>query len=116
MTALAIVGVVAAMIALGCVVLIAVLCFRALSRAYELTDSIHDRMTQQVDRVVDRFMAADFAAYKSFAMAEHADDGQQYIPESLRPPEPDEEHPVSGDDWGALGPRRLDFSAVEGED
>lgn len=113
MTALAIVGVIVATVALGCVVLIAVLCFRALSRAYQLLDSIHDRDTKQIAQVVDRFMAADFAAYKSFAMAEQSGDASQYIPESLKPPPMDEEHPVSGEDWGALSPRQLIFEEDE---
>lgn len=106
MTALAIVGVIVAMIALGCVVLIAVLCFRALSRSYELLDSIHDRDTQQISQVVDRFMAADFAAYKSYALAESAGDGSQEIPESLRPPEYDDTEPKPGEDYGSLSPLR----------
>ena len=64
-------------------VAIAVLFSQALQKALNHADTVHDRAWQQLQVVMDRFMALDFAVFKSYQMASEAPTCAQSLP----PPE-----------------------------
>jgi hypothetical protein len=57
------------------VVLVAVLFSRALQRTLDHAETMHSRNAAQLDGVLDRFMAVDFASFKGFQAAENAEEG-----------------------------------------
>ena len=75
--------VVALLIAL--VVLIAVMFSKALANALVHAERVHERNTDTLSGVLDRFMAVDFAAYKAQAMAEGAESGEFVLPDEPEP-------------------------------
>lgn len=51
---------------------------RALARALSHADAIHARSQGTIEQLADRLMATDLAEYKSYKLAEEAEEGGQY--------------------------------------
>lgn len=88
MTAALVVSMVVIALLIALVVSITLLFSRALSRTLSHADSIHDRNSEQLESVLDRLMAIDFAEFKLQQQVENADEGGFDEPSDEGQPEP----------------------------
>lgn len=111
-TALLIIGVFVLILTMSFTVLVTVLVFRALSRAFLTLDRMQDHSARHVDSILDRLMTIkweDFAALRS--VGEDVDGGEFLTPEEQR--EDDEVSKPAM--WGHLSALRERISLTEDE-